>query len=104
MLSSSSSFDHIDIVACNAAGVSLSVTDGELTAGHGRALLGTPDRALQESLAATVVAQGLSVRATEELVRSGGVVEEPFKPSTCKHGGMQPANAFTSVHSENFLD
>ena len=58
------------------AGVQRAIADGELTAGHGRALLGTPYRALQESLAATVVAQGLSVRATEELVRSGGVVEE----------------------------
>ena len=58
------------------AGVQRAIADGELTAGHGRALLGTPDRALQESLAATVVAQGLSVRATEGLVRSGGVVEE----------------------------
>ncbi len=58
------------------AGVQRAIADGELTAGHGRALLGTPDRALQESLAATVVAQGLSVRATEELVRSGGAVEE----------------------------
>ena len=58
------------------AGVQRAIADGELTAGHGRALLGTPDRALQESLAATVVARGLSVRATEELVRSGGAVEE----------------------------
>ena len=58
------------------AGVQRAIADGELTAGHGRALLGPPDRALQESLAATVVAQGLSVRATEELVRSGGAVEE----------------------------
>ena len=58
------------------AGVQRAIADGELTAGHGRALLGTPDRALQESLAATVVTRGLSVRATEELVRSGGAVEE----------------------------
>ena len=58
------------------AGVQRAIADGELTAGHGRALLGTPDRALQEALAATVVAQGLSVRATEELVRSGGLSEE----------------------------
>ena len=58
------------------AGVQRAIADGELTAGHGRALLGTPDRALQEALAATVVAQGLSVRATEELVRSGGVIDD----------------------------
>ena len=57
------------------AGVQRAIADGEITAGHGRALLGTPDRALQEALAATVVAEGLSVRATEELVRAGGVAE-----------------------------
>ena len=59
------------------AGVQRAIADGELSAGHGRALLGTPDRALQEALAATVVAQGLSVRATEELVRSGGAPQDP---------------------------
>ena len=42
---------------------------GTLTAGHARALLGLPDAAQQERAAARVVAEGLSVRATEELVR-----------------------------------
>ncbi len=41
-----------------------------LSAGHARALLGTPDRELQEQLARRAVDEGLSVRATEELVRS----------------------------------
>jgi len=48
------------------------VRDQKLSAGHARTLLGTPDRELQEELAAAVVQDGLSVRALEELVRSGG--------------------------------
>jgi ParB family chromosome partitioning protein len=46
------------------------VGDGQLSAGHARALLGTPDRAFQESLARKAVAQQLSVRAVEEAVRN----------------------------------
>ncbi len=46
------------------------VRDGELAEGHGRALLGLSDRGEIEALASRVVAEGLSVRATEELVRA----------------------------------
>jgi len=45
------------------------VADGELSAGHARALLGTPDRAYQEQLARRAVAEGLSVRDVEDAVR-----------------------------------
>ncbi|HWC39602.1 MAG TPA: ParB/RepB/Spo0J family partition protein [Acidimicrobiales bacterium] len=45
------------------------VIDGQLSAGHARALLGTPDRAFQEQLARRAVAEGLSVRAVEEAIR-----------------------------------
>jgi ParB family chromosome partitioning protein len=45
------------------------VAEGSLSAGHARALLGTPDRSFQESLARKAVQQGLSVRAVEEAVR-----------------------------------
>jgi ParB family chromosome partitioning protein len=48
------------------------VADGELSAGHARALLGTPDRAYQEQLARRAVADGLSVRDVEEAVRQRG--------------------------------
>ena len=41
---------------------------GVLSAGHARALLGLPDAASMERLAQRIVAEGLSVRATEELV------------------------------------
>jgi ParB family chromosome partitioning protein len=49
------------------------LADGKLSAGHARALLGTPDRALQERLARQAVAEGWSVRTVEEWVRHGGV-------------------------------
>ncbi len=45
------------------------VRDGVLAEGHARALLGLGDRAQIEAVAARVVAEGLSVRATEEQVR-----------------------------------
>jgi ParB family chromosome partitioning protein len=44
------------------------VAAGVLTAGHARALLGLPDTEAQDELAGRIVAEGLSVRATEELV------------------------------------
>ena len=46
------------------------VAESQLSAGHARALLGTPDRAFQESLAKRAVAESLSVRAVEEAVRT----------------------------------
>jgi ParB family chromosome partitioning protein len=45
------------------------VQEGKLSNGHARALLGTPDRAFQEQLAKRIVADDLSVRATEDAVR-----------------------------------
>ena len=44
------------------------VAAGVLSAGHARALLGLEDPGAQEELAARIVAEGLSVRATEEAV------------------------------------
>lgn len=48
------------------------VAAGVLSAGHARALLGLPDAAAMERLAQRIVAEGLSVRATEEIVTLGG--------------------------------
>jgi len=44
------------------------VAAGVLSAGHARALLGLPDEESMERLATRIVAEGLSVRATEEAV------------------------------------
>jgi ParB family transcriptional regulator, chromosome partitioning protein len=47
------------------------VAAGVLSAGHARALLGVEDPVSQEQLAQRIVAEGLSVRATEEIVALG---------------------------------
>lgn len=44
------------------------LASGALTAGHARALLGLADPIEMERIAAKIVAEGLSVRATEELI------------------------------------
>jgi ParB family chromosome partitioning protein len=63
------------------AGAQRALAEGDISAGHARALLGTPDRALQERLVERIVEEGLTVRAVEDLVRTGGaelrVVPEP---------------------------
>lgn len=56
------------------------VAAGVLSAGHARALLGLEDGEAQEKLALRIVAEGLSVRATEELV-SLAISEGPQKKS-----------------------
>jgi len=48
------------------------LADGKLSAGHARAILGTPDRSVQERLARQAAAEGWSVRFTEDVVRNGG--------------------------------
>jgi ParB family chromosome partitioning protein len=60
-------------------GVQRRVAAGVLSAGHARALLALPDADSQERLAARIVAEGLSVRATEEAVSQGAV---PVRPRT----------------------
>lgn len=54
-------------------GIQHLLADGRLSAGHARALLGTPDRALQEELARQAADEGWTVRMVEEAVRAGGV-------------------------------
>lgn len=46
------------------------LVDREITAGHARALLGLPSKQAQEDMAKRVIAEELSVRAVEALVRS----------------------------------
>ena len=58
------------------------VREGQLTMGHARALLGTPDRAFQEALAKRIVKDDLSVRQVEEAVRARS---ERDRPKTAFH-------------------
>lgn len=51
-------------------GVQRLLVEGHLSAGHGRALLVTADRAVQEALAEQIVREGLTVRDVENLLRA----------------------------------
>ena len=56
------------------------VAAGVLSAGHARALLTLDDADAQDALATRIVAEGLSVRAVEELVALGGAREAGRQP------------------------
>ena len=72
------------------AGVQRALADGALSAGHARALLGTPDRSFQEDMARRAVAEGLTVRAVEEAVRrhSAGEEEEEAQAPGSTNGAV----------------
>jgi ParB family chromosome partitioning protein len=58
-------------------GIQKLIAERRLSAGHARALLGTPDRSFQEALAKRIVEEGLSVRAVEEAVRTRQGTSDP---------------------------
>jgi ParB family transcriptional regulator, chromosome partitioning protein len=51
------------------------IVDGRLSAGHARAVLGTPDRSFQEALAKRAADGGMTVREVEDIVRSRGELD-----------------------------
>ena len=63
-------------------GVQRLLTDGRLSAGHARALLGTPDRARQEALAQQAVDEGWTVRAVETAIRGATESDDPSPEDT----------------------
>jgi len=67
------------------------VAAGVLSAGHARALLGLQDAAAIERLAQRIVAEGLSVRATEEVVALGGLDGEERKARKPRPGTRSAA-------------
>jgi ParB family chromosome partitioning protein len=72
------------------------VAAGVLSAGHARALLSLEDTGQQETLAQRIVAEGLSVRATEELVALA-VAEGPAKQSATKRRARPHAPALADL-------
>jgi ParB family chromosome partitioning protein len=72
------------------------VAAGVLSAGHARALLGIERSEQQEELATRIVAEGLSVRATEELVALA-LAEGPSKPAAAKRRAKPHAPALTDL-------
>ncbi len=83
------------------------VRDGALAEGHARALLGLTDRAQLEGAAAQVVSEGLSVRATEELVRTrlGAATKKgaPPRPSPAPAAGSGRAKDAGLLELEQLL-
>jgi ParB family chromosome partitioning protein len=72
------------------------VAAGVLSAGHARALLGLDDQSEQEALAHRIVAEGLSVRATEEIVALAGS-DGAHKPAAVKRRPKAHAPALTDL-------
>ena len=65
------------------------VAAGVLSAGHARALLSLEDAESQEELAARIIAEGMSVRATEEAV----TLKKSEKPAKPKPAPRKPIQA-----------
>ncbi len=65
------------------------VAAGVISAGHARALLALPDGAAMERLAQRIVAEGLSVRSTEEIVTLGEDEKSPRR-SAPRAGDRHP--------------
>ena len=63
------------------------LADGRLSAGHARALLGTPDRGFQEQLAKKASSEGWSVRMLEDAVRERS---QAATPAPAASGGREP--------------
>jgi len=75
------------------AGAQRALAERTISAGHARALLGTPDRALQDKLVEQITSEGLTVRAVEEIVRGVAPLREvapppePIAEETADSGG-----------------
>ena len=82
------------------AGAQRALSERTISPGHARALLGTPDRALQEKLVLRIIDEGLTVRAVEEIVR-GDVVDLHVVPPPAEE---EPAPAATAEASSSTGD
>lgn len=81
------------------------VAAGVLSAGHAKAVLALSDRRAQEQLADRIVAEGLSVRATEELVRLRTMDEdEPTSGSGSSSGGGGSSSGKGRVTAPALID
>ncbi|MFR9774493.1 ParB/RepB/Spo0J family partition protein [Micromonospora sp. MS34] len=72
------------------------VAAGVLSAGHARALLSLDDTEAQEQLAKRIVAEGISVRATEELVALA-LADGPAKTPAAKRRSKPHAPALSDL-------
>lgn len=76
------------------------VIEDQLSAGHARALLATPDRAEQERLAARIVAESLTVRQVEALLKGD---DEDEGASDTPDDATDPATSPSTTAGESSL-
>jgi ParB family transcriptional regulator, chromosome partitioning protein len=86
--------------------IQVAVRERQLSMGHARALLGSPDRAFQESLTKRIIKEELSVREVEDAVRmhgdsngSGGK-SAPTPPGKMRPPGLAELEELVSDHLE----
>ena len=70
------------------------VSKGLLSAGHAKVLLGLEDAAQRLLLARRIIAEGLSVRASEKMVKAAGLAASE-KPGARRRRALPPADAAT---------
>lgn len=80
------------------------VADGQLSAGHARALLGTPDRDFQADLARRIVRDRLSVRETEDAVRASEASDDDPTPEPTAASKPQTARKSAALPEPGFLE
>ena len=73
---------------------------GQITAGHARALLGLDNASAIEKLATRITAEGLSVRATEQIIAEGS----PAKPGAKKPKSTKSSSAELQEIAERIGD
>jgi len=78
------------------------VASGVISAGHARALLGLTDAADIEKLASRIVAEGLSVRSTEEIIATMKPTNKSVKKSSVK--GVSGAGLAAAELLSGYLD
>ena len=89
------------------AGVQPKVASGVLSAGHARALLAVSDPQDQEYLADRIIAEGLSVRSTEEIVALGNVRGAPVRTrrsGKSRQVNLSPSQAAVQERWTQILD
>lgn len=79
------------------AEVRASITNGEISEGHGRALLGLPGEAERLAAWQAVVKHGLSVRETERMVREGVKPKRKVAPAIPERGAAAVTAGFESA-------
>jgi ParB family chromosome partitioning protein len=88
------------------AAIQAFLADGKLSAGHAKALLGTPDRAFQEQLARRAASEGWSVRAIEEAIRDRGGegATAVVKPGKTDEGSTSGGGTVTKLPPAGLLE